>query len=278
MLSRVLGILMMSAPFAALPAAMPPSAPAHGVRLENTWIPMSDGVRLAVTLYLPTKSKTGERYPALLEYLPYRKDDDEAVRDFGTHTYFARRGFVGARVDVRGFGMSEGSPPDREYSAQEQQDAEQVIAWLARQPWSNGAVGMRGISWGILPLVAGLFVLVQGLNSTGVVAQLTELLKWGVSQSAMATAWISGAGLAFGANLTNNLPAALIAESAVTPAYPPSMVRGALLIGVDLGPSHQSGFRDRHVGEIRRVAGPDGRFRHIKSQRRRLDHFFALTG
>jgi uncharacterized protein len=148
MLGRLLGILMMSAPFAVVLAAMPPSPPTHGVRIENTWIPMSDGIRLAVTLYLPTTLAPGERYPALLEYLPYRKDDDEAVRDFGTHTYFAKRGFVGARVDIRGFGMSEGSAPDREYSAQEQQDAEQVIAWLAHQSWSNGNVGMLGISWG----------------------------------------------------------------------------------------------------------------------------------
>jgi uncharacterized protein len=148
MLSRSLGILMMSAPFAMALAAMPPSPPTHGVRIENTWIPMSDGIRLAVTLYLPTTLAPRERYPALLEYLPYRKDDDEAVRDFGTHTYFAKRGFVGARVDIRGFGMSEGSPPDREYSAQEQQDAEEVIAWLAHQSWSNGNVGMLGISWG----------------------------------------------------------------------------------------------------------------------------------
>lgn len=110
-MSRVLGILMMGVPFAAALAALPPSAPTHGVRLEHTWIPLSDGTRLAVTLYMPSGSKPGERYPALLEYLPYRKDDDEAVRDFGTHTYFAKRGYVGARVDIRGFGMSEGSPP-----------------------------------------------------------------------------------------------------------------------------------------------------------------------
>ena len=148
MLNRMLGILMMSAPYIAALAAMPASMPTHGVRLENTWIPMRDGVRLAVTLYRPTGGKPGERFPALLEYLPYRKDDDEAVRDFGTHTYFAKRGYVGARVDVRGFGTSEGSPPDREYSAQEQQDGEEIIAWLARQSWSNGNVGMLGISWG----------------------------------------------------------------------------------------------------------------------------------
>jgi arsenical pump membrane protein len=51
-----------------------------------------------------------------------------------------------------------------------------VLIEKREAPWRL----MRGISWGILPLVAGLFVLVQGLNNTGVVAQLTELLKWGV--------------------------------------------------------------------------------------------------
>jgi predicted acyl esterase len=93
-------------------AAVPPSAPQYGVRLEKTFIPMKDGVRLAVTLYMPDGASAGQRFPALLEYLPYRKDDDEAVRDFGTHSYFAKRGYVGARVDIRGFGASGGAPPD----------------------------------------------------------------------------------------------------------------------------------------------------------------------
>jgi uncharacterized protein len=147
MLNRVMVILMICMPLSAV-AALPPSAPIYGVRLEKTWIPMHDGVRLAVTLYVPTGAKAGQRFPALLEYLPYRKDDDEAIRDYGTHSYFAKRGYVGARVDIRGFGMSEGVPPDREYSPQEQQDGDEVIAWLAKQSWSNGNVGMLGISWG----------------------------------------------------------------------------------------------------------------------------------
>ena len=120
----------------------------HGVRLVRTFIPMPDGVQLAATLYMPADLKPGARVPALLEYLPYRKDDDDAVSDYGHHAYFARHGYVGARVDIRGFGNSGGVQPPREYSAQEQQDGEQVIAWLARQPWSNGKVGMLGISWG----------------------------------------------------------------------------------------------------------------------------------
>jgi uncharacterized protein len=124
------------------------AAPLYGVHLQKTWIPMHDGVRLAVTLYMPAGAPSGAHFPALLEYLPYRKDDDEAARDFGTHSYFARHGYVGARVDIRGFGNSEGTPTDREYSAQEQQDGDEIIAWLAHQPWSNGNVGMLGISWG----------------------------------------------------------------------------------------------------------------------------------
>ena len=129
-------------------ATEPPSPPTYGVRMEQAWIPMRDGVRLAATLYMPDGAKSGEKFPALLEYLPYRKDDGTAAGDYPKHTYFARRGYVSARVDIRGFGASDGVPPEREYSEQEQADGEQVIAWLAHQPWSNGNVGMFGISWG----------------------------------------------------------------------------------------------------------------------------------
>jgi predicted acyl esterase len=129
-------------------AEEPPSPSSYGVRMEKTWIPMKDGVRLAATLYMPDGAKAGERFPALLEYLPYRKDDGTAAGDYSKHAYFAHRGYVGARVDVRGFGASEGVPPEREYSEQEQVDGEQVIDWLAHQSWSNGNVGMFGISWG----------------------------------------------------------------------------------------------------------------------------------
>jgi predicted acyl esterase len=117
--------------------------------MVQAWIPMTDGVRLSATLYMPEGGKKkDEKFPALLEYLPYRKDDATAARDYPIHSYFAARGYISVRVDIRGFGTSEGVPTDREYSEQEQRDGEQVIAWLASQPWSNGKVGMFGISWG----------------------------------------------------------------------------------------------------------------------------------
>src|SRR3974390_3871287 len=152
MLSRVqlcsLSFLLISCGLLPGQTAKPPSSTRYGVRMVQDWIPMKDGVRLAATLYMPDGAKPGEKFPALLEYLPYRKDDGTAAGDYPKHTYFARRGYVSVRVDIRGFGASEGVPPEREYSEQEQRDGEQVIAWLAHQPWSNGRVGRFGISWG----------------------------------------------------------------------------------------------------------------------------------
>src|SRR5947208_14557718 len=128
------------------PQPLPP--PAYRVRIESVQIPMKDGVGLAASLFIPTGGKPDERFPALLEYLPYRKDDGPIQLDYPLHTYFAHRGYVTARLDIRGTGASEGETPSREYSQQEQEDGLEVIAWLARQPWSNGNVGMFGISWG----------------------------------------------------------------------------------------------------------------------------------
>lgn len=131
-----------------LPSSKSASEAKYTVKMVEEWIPMSDGIRLSATLYMPDNIKVGEKLPALLEYLPYRKDDATAAGDYPIHSYFAARGYVSVRVDIRGFGASEGAPTDREYSQQEQLDGEQVIAWLASQPWSNGKVGMFGISWG----------------------------------------------------------------------------------------------------------------------------------
>ena len=130
------------------PKPSPAAGAPYGIRMVQQWIPLPDGVRLAATLYMPDGANQDEKFPALLEYLPYRKDDATAARDYPLHAYFAARGYVSVRVDIRGFGASEGIPTDHEYSEQEQLNCEQVIAWLAAQPWSSGKVGMFGISWG----------------------------------------------------------------------------------------------------------------------------------
>ncbi len=95
----------------------------------------------------------------------------------------------------------------------------------------------KNISWGVLPLVAGLFVLVEALEKTGVTNDLAGLLQGLVQRSATLAAWASAVVLAVGCNLVNNLPAGLVAGRVVEIAHVPDAVRSAVLIGVDLGPN-----------------------------------------
>ena len=89
----------------------------------------------------------------------------------------------------------------------------------------------------MLPLVAGLFVLVRSLESTGVTGALSRLLGRLAGHSATLAAWMSGTVLAVGCNLVNNLPAGLVAGRVVETARVPEHVRSAVLIGIDLGPN-----------------------------------------
>ncbi|MEZ4864663.1 MAG: CocE/NonD family hydrolase [Caldilineaceae bacterium] len=114
--------------------------------MPHVWIPLADGTRLAARIWLPVDSEA-KPVPALLEYIPYRKNDFTALRDSIRHPYFAGHGYASVRVDMRGSGDSDGLLLD-EYLQQEQDDALEVIAWLADQPWCSGAVGMFGKSWG----------------------------------------------------------------------------------------------------------------------------------
>ncbi len=109
-------------------------------------IVMPDGVRLSARVWLP-EDAAARPVPAVLEYIPYRKRDGTTPRDEMMHPYVAGHGYACVRVDMRGNGDSEGLMDD-EYTAQELQDACDVIAWLAAQPWCSGTVGMMGKSWG----------------------------------------------------------------------------------------------------------------------------------
>ena len=135
----------------------------HAVRMiENCWIPMSDGCRLAARIWLPADAETTP-VPAILEYIPYRKRDFTRARDEPMHHYFAGHGYAAVRVDLRGSGDSDGLLLD-EYLKQEHDDALEVIRWIAQQPWCSGAVGMMGKSWG-------------GFNSLQVAARRPPELK-----------------------------------------------------------------------------------------------------
>jgi len=139
---------------------LPPERP---VRVEESiWITMADGVRLSARLWRPDGPQEPPA-PVVLEYIPYRKRDSYRFHDDIWGQALASRGIAYARVDVRGTGDSGGVMLD-EYSEAELTDGLACIAWLAAQPWSNGAVGMRGISWG-------------GINTLQIAARRPPALK-----------------------------------------------------------------------------------------------------
>jgi len=143
--SKIVAVLLLISASACIAAEV--SQPQYGIRMEEQWIRMPDGVRLAADLYMPDGAMADERFPVLLEYLPYRKTEARS-RNHALYSYFVERGYVVARVDIRGTGNSEGRLIPYEYSDIEQDDGEVVIDWLSKQGWSNGNVGMFGISWG----------------------------------------------------------------------------------------------------------------------------------
>ena len=108
-----------------------------------------------------------------------------------------------------------------------------ILAVNRQAPWPL----LRHVAWGVLPLVAGLFVLVEALFRTGIIAALARLLAGGIAASAAGAAWTSGLVIAVACNLMNNLPVGLIAGSVVASDHVPAAVTGAALIGVDLGPN-----------------------------------------
>jgi len=114
--------------------------------IDNLWITMPDGVKLAARIWLPKDAET-DPVPAILEYIPYRKRFGTAERDALTHPFLAGHGYACIRVDIRGSGESDGVLVD-EYTQQELDDGCEIIRWLAEQAWCDGNVGMMGISWG----------------------------------------------------------------------------------------------------------------------------------
>ena len=108
-----------------------------------------------------------------------------------------------------------------------------VLIRAKLNPW----VIVKGVSWSVLPLVAGLFVLVEALVKTGLIQALTTLLHESTTSSVAMTTWASGIGVALTCNLVNNLPAGLITGTVVQASQVPDVIKSALLIGIDLGPN-----------------------------------------
>jgi arsenical pump membrane protein len=108
-----------------------------------------------------------------------------------------------------------------------------VLILKRSAPWEV----LDGVSWGVLPLVAGLFVLVEALDKTGLIRSVGDLLRSAAEQSETQAALGVGTVIAFACNLMNNLPAGLIAGNALQLAKAPERIVSATLIGVDIGPN-----------------------------------------
>ncbi|HSN09289.1 MAG TPA: ArsB/NhaD family transporter, partial [Hanamia sp.] len=108
-----------------------------------------------------------------------------------------------------------------------------VIIRGTKKPW----IIIKGVSWSILPLVAGLFIIVEALKKTGIINLLSVILQQRLANSVTTATWLSGLITAYGCNLVNNLPAGLIVGNAIQPHHIPEILKRAILIGIDLGPN-----------------------------------------
>ncbi len=96
---------------------------------------------------------------------------------------------------------------------------------------------VKGVSWSVLPLVAGLFVLVESLNRAGARQDVANVLRWCAAMPRLAGSLAVSFGIAALSNVMNNLPSGLLAGGALQALRVPESIRGSVLIGVDLGPN-----------------------------------------
>jgi len=108
-----------------------------------------------------------------------------------------------------------------------------LAIWMSgrENPWPV----IKGVSWSILPLVGGLFVLARGIENTGLLDPITRMFETGLTARRAALA--AGAAVGLASNVANNLPLGLVAGSIAREAHLSAHITGALLIGIDLGPN-----------------------------------------
>ncbi|MGZ9276169.1 MAG: CocE/NonD family hydrolase, partial [Candidatus Limnocylindrales bacterium] len=182
----------------------PASPPSHEIAVDwDVRIPARDGVELSANIWrpVPRPGAPDERFPAILEMIPYGKDNWRRASDMTRGEWFAARGFALCRVDVRGTGSSDGVALD-EYTADETRDGFDVVEWLAAQPWCTGSVAMWGISYGgftaiqvaalrpphlraIVPVMATDDRYLDDIHYRGGCVTVSELSQYAVSQVAM---------------------------------------------------------------------------------------------
>ena len=117
----------------------------NSIKIErNLRIPLSDGNQLAADLFRPA---AGGPFPTLISFFPYHKDDFIGAMLSPAMLYFAAHGYAHLLVDFRGLGGSSGIAWEA-MDPREGRDGAEAVEWAASQSWSNGNVGMWGISYG----------------------------------------------------------------------------------------------------------------------------------
>ncbi len=182
------------------------AAPEPRFAVQVDWdarITVRDGTELSANIWRPVASPDArrDRFPAILEMIPYGKDNWRRNADVTRGEWFAARGFALCRLDVRGTGSSGGIAMD-EYTADETRDGYDAVEWLAAQPWCDGAIGMWGISYGgftsiqvamlrpphlraIVPVMATDDRYLDDVHYRGGCVTVSELSQYAVSQVAM---------------------------------------------------------------------------------------------
>lgn len=149
-----IGIVILTLGTAPLAAQQPTplgscSAPAGAATIaierHSLYVPMADGVRLAVDAFLPKGLAAGAKLPTILVSTRYWRAG-ESQPPTGEQTFWLSRGYAFVYADVRGTGASYGQwlyP----WSPQEVKDVGGIVSWIATQPWSDGQVGSIGTSY-----------------------------------------------------------------------------------------------------------------------------------
>lgn len=139
------------------PSTYNPKATHKGFEKKSIYLPMRDGVLLAIDIYLPRNRKKGERLPTILHQTRYWRAPKLRFpfslfskgllgRTGAMVRRFLEQGYAIVNVDVRGSGASLGVQT-HPWTADEVRDGAEIIDWIIRQDWSNGKVGSLGVSY-----------------------------------------------------------------------------------------------------------------------------------
>lgn len=188
------------------------------------------------TFLLPSVCSIAITYAALRwvvrEDLKGKTEESSDVSSLSKQGRLAAWGIVGTGIILIGasaFGLDLGLPT---FLAA-------ALAVLISTRANGEALGeiVKGVSWSVLPLVAGLFVIVEALNSAGALVLVGKVLAWCAGLPQIAGSLAAAAGIAGLSNIMNNLPSGLLAGGALQTISQPPHIRDAVLIGVDLGPN-----------------------------------------